>query len=441
LHGKTLSLHAITQQLATTYRGSAAKAAGTAAGQWGRLKVMLDETKESIGYKLLPVATKLAQLFLGTLVPAVAKAGQSLAQTLQPAFDKVREAITKMQPVLERVAQFVKNNPQTVKVFAVTLIALATALGVVSVAVWAVNTALAANPIGIVVVALAALAAGLYYAYTHSAKFRAAVDALGAAMRWLGGAVMATVGFVREHWRLLLTILIGPIALAGLAIAKHWDGIRNAVVNGVSAVIGFVRAHWRVIVSILTGPIGAAAIQIASHFGSIKRGAESVVGFVRGIPGKLRGLAGSFGSAGRALISAFVNGMKNAAGIVSGIAGNVWSAVERLLNGAIDRINAALSFTISIPGPDIHVNAPNIPHLAKGGVVTRPTLALIGEDGPEAVVPLGAKNRPRGQMPAGGGVVININGALDPVAVGRQVEQILIKHVQNVGRPLQVRTM
>jgi hypothetical protein len=30
-----------------------------------------------------------------------------------------------------------------------------------------------------------------------------------------------------------------------------------------------------------------------------------------------------------------------------------------------------------------------IPKLASGGIVTRPTLALIGEAGPEAVVPLG----------------------------------------------------
>jgi TP901 family phage tail tape measure protein len=49
-------------------------------------------------------------------------------------------------------------------------------------------------------------------------------------------------------------------------------------------------------------------------------------------------------------------------------------------------------------------NIPNVPLLAKGGIVSSPTLAMIGERGPEAVVPLGR----------GGGmgttVVINING-------------------------------
>jgi hypothetical protein len=51
----------------------------------------------------------------------------------------------------------------------------------------------------------------------------------------------------------------------------------------------------------------------------------------------------------------------------------------------------------------------NIPKMANGGIVTGPTLALIGEAGPEAVVPL---NRAGGM----GGVTINVNGG-DPEAV------------------------
>ena len=42
--------------------------------------------------------------------------------------------------------------------------------------------------------------------------------------------------------------------------------------------------------------------------------------------------------------------------------------------------------------------------LAEGGIVTRPTFAMVGEAGPEAVVPL---NKSAG---LGGGVTINIQG-------------------------------
>ena len=46
---------------------------------------------------------------------------------------------------------------------------------------------------------------------------------------------------------------------------------------------------------------------------------------------------------------------------------------------------------------------PTYPQLAEGGIVTTPTLAMIGEQGPEAVIPL------RGQR---GGLVINFNAPI-----------------------------
>ena len=48
---------------------------------------------------------------------------------------------------------------------------------------------------------------------------------------------------------------------------------------------------------------------------------------------------------------------------------------------------------------------PEIPSLAKGGIVNRPTLAMLGESGPEAVIPLG-----RGRGGAGMTINLVING-------------------------------
>ena len=50
--------------------------------------------------------------------------------------------------------------------------------------------------------------------------------------------------------------------------------------------------------------------------------------------------------------------------------------------------------------------------LASGGIVTSPQLALIGEKGPEAVIPLSKM----GDMGGGSNVTINVNGG-DPNAV------------------------
>jgi len=65
-----------------------------------------------------------------------------------------------------------------------------------------------------------------------------------------------------------------------------------------------------------------------------------------------------------------------------------------------------------------------IPALAKGGIVNRPTLAMIGEDGPEAVVPLNKKNNPMyGQ---GGGVTINITGTFLSEDVAEQLGNAIV---------------
>jgi hypothetical protein len=83
----------------------------------------------------------------------------------------------------------------------------------------------------------------------------------------------------------------------------------------------------------------------------------------------------------------------------------------------IDRINRLLEFTIDPPGPGpkLTINPPDIPRipmLGDGGIVTSATLAVIGESGPEAVIPLSGRNMPN----MGNNITINVNGG-DPNAV------------------------
>ena len=62
-----------------------------------------------------------------------------------------------------------------------------------------------------------------------------------------------------------------------------------------------------------------------------------------------------------------------------------------MMNSLITKINEALTFTIDLPGlgeRGIVTDIPTIPALAEGGIVEKATVALIGEAGPEAVVPL-----------------------------------------------------
>ena len=76
----------------------------------------------------------------------------------------------------------------------------------------------------------------------------------------------------------------------------------------------------------------------------------------------------------------------------------------------------------------------HIPALAEGGIVTGPQLALIGERGPEAVIPL-SKMGSMGFGGGGGGITINVNGG-DPNSIVRALQQ----YNRNTGR-LPVQTL
>lgn len=83
------------------------------------------------------------------------------------------------------------------------MIATSVASKAMAAAQWLVNAAMSANPIGLIVVALAALAAGLVWAYQNSETFRNVVDgafkAIGKAGQWLWNSALAPVirGIVR----------------------------------------------------------------------------------------------------------------------------------------------------------------------------------------------------------------------------------------------------
>jgi phage-related protein len=166
------------------------------------------------------------------------------------------------------------------------------ASGAMTAAQWLLNAAMSANPIMLVVLALAALVAAVILAYTHCDRFRAIVDAMG------------------------------RVAVAAF----------GAVVNGASAAFGWISAHWPLLLAILTGPFGLAVFEIAKHW-------DSIVSTAASIPGRITGALGNVGNilygAGKSIIEGLGRGIEDAlTGVldkVSGIAGKIAS-----LKGPLD---------------------------------------------------------------------------------------------------------
>jgi hypothetical protein len=101
--------------------------------------------------------------------------------------------------------------------------------------------------------------------------------------------------------------------------------------------------------------------------------------------------------------------IKTYVNLVVGIYKGLFNGIADIWNNTVGKLSFKIpSWVPGIGGAGFDV--PNIPKLAAGGIVTSPTLALIGESGPEAVVPLGKG----GGM--GNSITINVNGG-DPNAV------------------------
>jgi hypothetical protein len=91
----------------------------------------------------------------------------------------------------------------------------------------------------------------------------------------------------------------------------------------------------------------------------------------------------------------------------------IFNGIATLWNNTFGKLSfKAPSWVPGIGGKGFEV--PDIPLMANGGIVNKATLAVIGESGPEAVVPLSRA----GEFGMGGGtnVTINVNGG-DPNAV------------------------
>lgn len=251
-----------------------------------------------------------------------------------------------------------------------------------AVAQWALNAAMSANPIALVIIAIVALVAIFVLAYKKVGWFR---DGVNAAM----SGVKVVVGFV------------------------------------INLVVGYFRLWWTVVSTVggfILGKVG------------------EVVGFIRGIPGKVKSaLSGNaLFEAGKDLILGLINGIK-------AMAGRAISAVTDVVGGAVSKAKGLLGiaspskvfrkfgvFTVDGLVQGIRRNVSKARRAAgalASGVISGfggPSLAL---DGPS----LGGGGGPRG----GGTVVINnnttINGAVDKTGTARDLKQLLKRRARRIG--------
>lgn len=262
----------------------------------------------------------------------VGNLSESIGAALTPAFNSLLQAIN---PFIEKAVQWATENPKLViTVMALVagisgLLVVVGTLGLVIPAVIAGATALGTaftfmlGPIGLIILAIAALTTVGYLIYTHWEEIKQ---------------------FFIKYWEAILIIFTGPLGLIVVAVVRNWELIKNSTKAIWGGISDFFKSVWSGITGIFDGAINAIQSKLEKLSSAIQRVKDSLAE----IGGKVSG------------------------GVKSSITG---------LKGLIG--------------------------LADGGIVTKPTVAMIGEGGePEAVIPLSKL----AGMGAGGGMTVVLQG-------------------------------
>lgn len=337
----------------------AAKSTATFEGAFGNLRAAAVGGISDVMAKLQPTITGV----VNGLVPVVEGAFSTIVTGAGFVADNIGLIAPAVAAVTAAFAAFKVAN--FVSALMTQLGSLSNVMSIVKTSASGLFATLAANPIALVVAAIAALCAGLVVAFNTNEQFRATVlaawDGIKAAAAEVWPAIQQAVtsaceamgnvvnavwpviqGVITTAMNVVKAVIVTVLAL----ISGDWDGawsgikaltaavfsgIGNIVDVGISTVQSLISGAldvidrlWRGAWNALGGLLNAAWNDFIS---TVSGGNERVMGLLRGLPGKITGVFAGAGSwlinAGKSIINGLLAGLKRAWGNVTGFIGGI----------------------------------------------------------------------------------------------------------------------
>lgn len=401
--GKLRSADAVMLDIATRFKAMPDGAQKTALamqlfGKSGaELVPMLNLGGEAIDKMKVKMTTAFAQKAdeysdkLTALGGKVGSLGADIAMTLLPVLDKLADGVTAVVDWFNKLDPSIRNTIVAVSLFAISFGAIATVIGTV---VGALGT------IGGAIAGVTAALGGASIGATIAGWLPVVVSTIGGIIAALGGLVTFITGTLVPG---ILAVVTGPVGITVLllaAIVALFVAFREPIMNFLSwawenIVAGFQKiADWYLNVYIAfwlnlwNNLIVQPITKFLAWFGATFIAAWN--GYISMITGIWNSAAGAFQEGWRRA-GQFITGIWQ--GIVNGLRGIVNGFFQGFfgqINGAIRLINLLIAGFNRIPNvPDIpYVPSVGVPRFAEGGVVDRPTLAMVGEGGErEYIIP------------------------------------------------------
>lgn len=375
-------------------------------------KVIEMNTKGVKGFKSFEDQAKNSTAGIGTALNVMnSRIGQGIvdviksigSENISKAIIGIGNALKGVGLAVAGVVKFIITNWGTIQpilmaigAFLGTLYAITTAIRIATAVQAAFNIVLAANPIGLIVIAIAALVAGIVWFITQTKIgqqiFQTFCQVAGAVFGALKDFIVNNIGAIKFVFGLL------------------WSWLKASV----TAVGSFIILPFR------------------NAFNNIRNTFNGLRAFFSGLFNFIRSLFKNFG----ATIGKVVGGAFK--GVVNGVLG----FIEGFINKPVQAINGLIDIINKVPKVNVpRLTEVHLPRMAQGGVVDSATAALIGEAGQEAVLPLErntgnwagllAKTLVEEMEPTTEGRTINvymenkIDSKLDAQAIGQEMMQAI----------------
>lgn len=326
------------------------------------------------------------------LSDAMARVGEIGEPIMTATKNAIAGLAEKAVPVIEKMVNgfrdgvtWIKQNQETVQTWIGVILGAATAIGVfllilqwgsimtaaanaikvVRTAILAMNAAMLANPIGLIVALLAGLVVAFIYLWNNVDGFK---------QFWVKTWELIQKK-ASEAWKWIEK----TFSNIGKWFTDKFTQVQKAGMDAMDKVKKWFSDSYKGITSTFSNIGSWFGNKFSSAWNSVKNAFSNWGSFFSGLWSSIKSKFGSVGtSIGTAMGNAVKKGMNGAL-----------SLVEGAINKGIGLINSAIRLANNLPGIDVGtVSKIKLPRLAKGGVLERGQVGILEGTGAEAVVPL-----------------------------------------------------
>lgn len=372
-----------------------------------KMKVKWSQLQENLGLKLMPILDKVSGFFIDKIVPAIEKGAEAMAKKLQPALktvvdwfkknqERIKEVATALRDQLQRVLKtlvtWLTNMAQGLKTMgewmvknqdwliplaaAIAAMVLAYQAYVKVMAIWKagvaaasaaqviLNAVMAANPIGLIVLAIVGLVAAIVVLWKKNEGFRDLVKGVWEGIQKVfSSSVEAIKKFLKSAWDFIKKVWsyspLGLITGNWKKVLAFFKEIPKKIKAYFTTAISWLKSFGQNIIKGLLNGVKAYWVTLANWYGNlgskikgffsnalnwltasgrniirgvlngVKKGWTNMGTWLRNLPNVIKGYFKYAGTwllqTGKNVISGFINGIKNMFGSVKGALGDLTS--------------------------------------------------------------------------------------------------------------------